>query len=93
MGDERKRYATSTKRRKGYSIISVVVVRSALARASIAAPSSGSVPTGTTSAGLEPIVGRPRRRVLAMSSGLLSSLRIPLTRQSPQLHQSYDKTD
>lgn len=53
--------ATWRYRRRASRMISLVVVSSALARASTAARSSGSRRTGTTSAGPDPMGGRPPR--------------------------------
>ena len=47
-------------------MISLVVAWSASALDSIAASNSGSILTGTTSAGPDPIGGRPRRRFFRM---------------------------
>ena len=58
------RQATSRSRR----MASLVVVWSAAAQASIASRSSGSIRTGTTSAGPDPIVGRPPLRAVASGS-------------------------
>ena len=63
--------ATSRKRRSASRITSLVEDRSAAARASSAAFNSGSIRTGTTSAGADPIAGRPRRRCVSIWTWIL----------------------
>ncbi len=60
--------ATPRKLRSASRITALVVVASASARCSIAFRSSGSMRTGTTSAGPEPIAGRPGLRLFLSAS-------------------------